>query len=149
VRRIVGPALLVLITGCATPIGGADRPPSTGTNADAASSPLPTSTYGSGPSASQMGAPLSGELVVDVEGCVRLATDPGQLSDGLIDLVWPNGATAVVLSSGQVSVVLSDGREFTRTGEHVRFSGGFVQPSVQSDCFSPDRAVYEAQQILG
>ena len=62
-----------------------------------------------------MAAALSGVLVRDPSGCLRV--------NG-IAIVWPAGYTASVLDDGIVVVLNGDGREAARTGMNVELGGG-------------------------
>jgi hypothetical protein len=128
----------VLIVGLLAGCGGAagDQVP-TSTPGD----PLPESTFVPGPSASYRGLILTGLLVLDDDGCVRLDADAGSMTGaGPTDIAWPVGTTLRTLGPGRAEVLWPDGTVVARTGERMRASGGAGSSADPGPCLDPDEA---------
>ena len=134
-RRLVAAAsLAALLAGCA---GVPDGPAPTSSPGE----PLPESTFSRGPGASYRGLPVTGVLVLDADGCLRLDAEPGMLPSGRTDVVWPAGTTLRRLSSGEAEVVWSDGSLAARTGDRIQASGGAGADADEAGpCVDPARA---------
>lgn len=80
-----------------------------------------------------MGATTSGKLVIDKEGCLRLAVEGNEYQT----LLWPAGYTQTIV--GDVAKVMNrQGHVVATSGQQLTVSGGYVddfpsdQPCVPS-----------------
>lgn len=136
----VAPALsLVLaLAGC----GQSGEPRATTAPPDPSSSPVPTSTFVPGPSASYMGVHLAGDLILGDDGCIRLVGRAGTTN-----LVWPDGSQGRAASAGEVEVVLADGTLFATTGTSVIAVGGLTDRYTSQSACLEGGPVLEVQDV--
>lgn len=90
--------------------------------------PLPTSDWT--PQSSLFGAYVEGTLFADDE-CLRIR----ELGAGGVSTpVWPAGVVAYRSDGGTISVVNQDGKVVAKTGDEVRYVGGYSTAAPGSPC---------------
>lgn len=138
----VAPALSLVLALALAGCGQPGEPGATTAPPDTSSSPVPTSTFVPGPSASYMGVVLEGDLVVGDDGCIRLVSPAGTTN-----LVWPAGSEGRGASAGEVEVVLVDGTVFASTGTSVVAVGGLTDRFTEQSACLEGGPVLEVQDV--
>ena len=143
---VLGVALISgLVTACthASGPGVTESPQSTSHVVPSVSKVrLPTSTWTPGPSASYMGAILTGTLVVDNKNCLALQEPDGRR----ITTLWPAGYS-IVQSGARLALADQDGAVVALAGRPIRLIGGFTSDFHSQPCVAQGVTPYEVNKI--
>lgn len=108
---------------------------------------LATSSWAPTPSASYMGAPVSGVLAVESDGCIRLH-ESGPAAGAPITLLWPRGFTQTQ-NGGDVPRIVSPGGEVVaQVGDPFSTVGGYVHVEAGSQLCITSNDAFEINQVL-